>query len=79
VLRAAGVADTPEQARAYLAHVAEGFRPRAGGAARVRPGDARPGPGENARPVRVGARLRRLLPRGTRRAVRGAQYRARSA
>src|SRR4051795_12632551 len=30
VLRAAGVADAPEQARAYLAHVAGGFRPDGG-------------------------------------------------
>ena len=49
------------------------------GAARARPGDARPGPGEDAGALRVGARLRGLLPRGTGRPGRGAQYRARSA
>ena len=73
VLRGAGVADTPEQARAYLAYVAAG-RPggTAGGAARARPGHAGPGPGDDAAAVRVGARLRGLLPGGARRPGRGA-------
>ena len=44
------------------------------------PDDARPGPGATRRVrLRVGARLRRLLPRGARRAGRGAQHRARAA
>ena len=78
VLRRAGVADTPELARAYLAHVTGGARPggAAARAARALPGHARPRPGDDAAALHVGARLRRLLSRGTRRAGVRAQHRA---
>ena len=80
VLRDAGVADTPEQARAYLAHVAEGV-PAGRREALLEHGPEMLGLvlAKTPRALRVGARLRGLLPRGTGRPGRGAQYRARSA
>ena len=45
-------------------------------AARARPGHARPGPGDDAAAAGVGARLRRLLSRGTGRTGLRAQHRA---
>ncbi len=69
VLRRAGRADTPEQAAAYLAHVAGEAVPQSLRSALPgpRPGHARPGAGEHAGAVRVGAELLRLLSRGARR------------
>ena len=77
VLRRAGVEDTPEQARAYLAFVAGGVSPRSGSGrcwstARPCSPSCAPHPGG----LRLGAGLRRLLPGGPRRAGRGAQHRA---
>ena len=55
-------------------------RPRPGGAAaraaRALPGHARPRPGDDTAALRVGARLRRLLSRGARRAGVRTQHRA---
>ena len=73
VLRQAGVRDAPEQARAYLAHVAGRRVPAASaaGAARARPGHARFRPRAST-PVEFAwvPGLRRLLSRGARRAGR---------
>ena len=81
VLRAAGVADTPEQARAYLAHVAEGRSGRA--AARRCSSTARRCSAWSCAktPVRFAwvPGYADYYPEAPRRPGRGAQYRARSA
>ena len=77
-LRKAALSDSPQQASAYLAHVAGEDVPASVREAflAARTGDARPGPGEHAGPARLGARLLRLLPGSPRRHCQGAIGRA---
>ena len=78
VLRRAGVADTPEQARAYLAHVVDGCVTAARQQALLEHGPAMLSFVRAAHPgrLRLGAGLRRLLPGGPGRPGQGPQHRA---
>jgi hypothetical protein len=78
VLRAAGVADSAGQARAYLAHVAGADVPASLREAFLEHGPAMLDLVLGATPLRLAwvPGVRRLLPRGTRRAGPGAQRRA---